>query len=99
MSSAGFWPGSGGVDFPAFYSYAYPTPHGFSAVQPEPEAAYFDNDLGEFLLPYDAVRRSNDPEATLMSFLDSTYRAALNTKVSARLRALSCGYGVVCSLI
>ena len=78
VSSAGFWPGSGGVDFPAFYSYAYPTPHGFSAVQPEPEAAYFDNDLGEFLLPYDAVRRSNDPEATLMSFLDSTYRAAAN---------------------
>jgi hypothetical protein len=58
------------------HGHANPTPHGFSAVQPEPEAAYFDNDLGEFLLPYDAVRRSNDPEATLMSFLDSTYRAA-----------------------
>ena len=93
VSSAGFWPGSGGVDFPGFYSYAYPTPHGFSAVQPEPEAAYFDNDLGEFLLPYDAVRRSNDPEATLMSFLDSTYRAAADLGGWDR-PALECPSGI-----
>ena len=76
VSSAGFWPGGGGVDFPAFYSYAYPAPDGFANAHPIPDAAYFDKSLGEFLLPYDAVQRSIDPEATLMSFLDSTYRAA-----------------------
>ena len=76
VSSAGFWPGGGGVDFPAFYSYAYPTPAGFAAAKIAPDAAYHDKQLGEFLLPYDAVRRAGDPEATLMSFLESTYRAA-----------------------
>jgi hypothetical protein len=76
VSSAGFWPGGGGVDFPAFYSYAYPTPDGFAKARPGPEAAYFDPRLGEFLLPYDGVRRARDPEATLMSFLSSTYQAA-----------------------
>jgi hypothetical protein len=76
VSSAGFWPGGGGVDFPAFYSYAYPAPDGFSAARPAPEAAYFDKTLGEFLLPYDAVRGSSDPEAMLMAFLESTYGAA-----------------------
>jgi len=76
VSSAGFWPGGRGVDFPAFYSYAYPTPPGFAEVPVSPDAAYFDTSLGEFLLPYDAVRQSRDPEATLMAFLESTYRAA-----------------------
>jgi hypothetical protein len=78
VSSAGFWPGGNGIDFPAFYSYAYPTPDGFGAARPSPEAAYFDEKLGEFVLPYDAVRRSSDPETTLMAFLESTYRAAAN---------------------
>ncbi len=76
VSSAGFWPGGGTIDFPAFYSYAYPAPTGFSEARVEPAAAYFDKTLGEFLLPYDAVRLSPNPEATLMSFLQSTYRAA-----------------------
>jgi hypothetical protein len=76
VSSAGFWPGGGPVDFPAFYSYAYPSPAGFATAKVLPEAAYFDKGLGEFLLPYDAVRTAADPEATLMRFLDSTYRAA-----------------------
>jgi hypothetical protein len=76
VSSAGFWPGSGAVDFPAFYSYAYPTPDGFAGARVAPEAAYHDKGLGEFLLPYDAVRRASDPEAALMAFLESTYRAA-----------------------
>lgn len=76
VSSAGFWPGGGAVDFPAFYSYAYPTPDGFAEAQVSPKAAYFEKSLGEFLLPYDAVRRSSDPEATLLAFLDATYRAA-----------------------
>lgn len=76
VSSAGFWPGGGGVDFPAFYSYAYPTPAGFADAKVAPDAAYFDQTLGEFLLPYDDVRRAADPEAALMAFLESTYRAA-----------------------
>ena len=76
VSSAGFWPGGGGTDFPAFYSYAYPAPNGFADAPPGPEGAYFDRRLGEFLLPYDAVRQSSDPEATLLAFLESTYRAA-----------------------
>ena len=76
VSSAGFWPGGGGTDFPAFYSYAYPAPNGFSDAQPSPKEAYFDQNLREFLLPYDAVRRSGDSEATLTSFLESTYNAA-----------------------
>jgi hypothetical protein len=76
VSSAGFWPGGGGTEFPAFYSYAYPAPEGYANVRPEPDSAYYDKSLGEFLLPYDAVRRSSDPEAALMAFLESTYRAA-----------------------
>lgn len=76
VSSAGFWPGGAGVDFPAFYSYAYPAPPDFADAQVKPERAYFDTNLGEFLLPYDAVRSSRDPEATLMAFLESTYQAA-----------------------
>lgn len=76
VSSAGFWPGGAGVEFPAFYSYAYPAPPGFAEAVVPPKAAYFDKRLGEFLLPYDAVRRAGDPEAELMGFLESTYRAA-----------------------
>ena len=76
VSSAGFWPGGGGTHFPAFYSYAYPAPKGFNEAQPSPKEAYFDQRLGEFLLPYEAVRKSSNPEMTLMSFLESTYSAA-----------------------
>jgi hypothetical protein len=76
VSSAGFWPGGGAIDFPAFYSYAYPGPEGFSKAAVEPPEAYFSDQLGEFLLPYDAVRQAPDPEATLMAFLESTYARA-----------------------
>ena len=76
VSSAGFWPGGAGVEEPMFYAYAYPAPAGFAAARVEPEAARYDQKLGEFLLPYDAVRRAGDPELMLMRFLESTYRAA-----------------------
>jgi hypothetical protein len=76
VSSAGFWPGGGGTDFPAFYSYAYPTPKGFADAQVATAGAYFDSKLGEFLLPYDVVRRAADPVSTLTAFLESTYQAA-----------------------
>lgn len=92
VSSAGFWPGGGPIDFPAFYSYAYPAPDGFADAHVEPEAAYFDKTLGEFLLPYDAVRGASDPEATLMAFLESTYRAAADLGGWDR-QALECAPG------
>jgi Family of unknown function (DUF5996) len=76
VSSAGFWPGGGPVDYPAFYSYAYPAPEGFAAQRALPDAAFFDQSAGEFILPYDAVRAAPDPDACLMSFLESTYDAA-----------------------
>jgi Family of unknown function (DUF5996) len=76
VSSAGFWAGGGGVDYPCFYSYAYPTADGFKSLPVRPQAARFSEALGEFLLPYDAVRTAADPEALLLSFLQSTYEAA-----------------------
>src|SRR6185295_15953095 len=76
VSSAGFWPGGGAIDQPAFYSYAYPVPQGFSAARVKPGAAFWSKELGEFILPYDSVRTADDPEATLMAFLQSTYDAA-----------------------
>ena len=61
---------------PSFYAYAYPTPAGYAAASIRPDEAGFDATLGEFLLPYDAVRQSAAPEQTLLRFLQSSYRAA-----------------------
>jgi hypothetical protein len=93
VSSAGFWPGGAGIDFPAFYSYAYPAPARFADARPAPEATYFEKRLGEFVLPYDAVRRSSDPEATLMAFLQTTYDAAADLGCWDRA-ALECEIGL-----
>ena len=93
VSSAGFWPGGAGIDQPAFYSYAYPSPPGFSGARVEPEDAYFDQALGEFLLPYDAVRTAGDPEGMLLRFLQSTYEAAAINGRWNRVE-LECEYGV-----
>jgi len=76
VSSAGFWPGGGPVESAAFYSYAYPAPEGFASATVRPEQAFFSEELGEFILPYDAVRTASDPEGALMEFLQSTYEAA-----------------------
>jgi hypothetical protein len=73
--SAGFWPGGGNITDPAFYCYAAPQPAGFENAVVKPEAAYYTKELNEFLLPYEAVRRADSPEATLMDFLHSTYEA------------------------
>jgi hypothetical protein len=78
VSSAGFWPGGVTEAAPIFYSYAYPEPDGFRKASVQPDAARFDTELGEFVLPYEAVRSSNDPEAALTAFLQSTYDAAAN---------------------
>jgi hypothetical protein len=76
VSSAGFWPGGGPIDYAAFYSYAYPVPEGFAGATVAPDEAFFHADLGEFLLPYDAVRQAKDPDAALAAFLQTTYEAA-----------------------
>ena len=78
VSSCGFWPGNGGFGQAAFYSYAYPEPPGFADVPVRPDAAVYDQDLGQFILPYDAVRRAESPDDDLMVFLQSTYEAAAN---------------------
>jgi hypothetical protein len=93
VSSAGFWPGGGGpVDYPAFYSYAYPAPDGFAAAKVKPAEAFFSKLLGEFILPYDAVRTAADPARALMDFLQSTYDAAADLGKWDRA-ALECGLG------
>jgi hypothetical protein len=76
VSSAGFWPGGGPIDYPAYYSYAYPTPDGFGEQGVRPGAAFYDAQLGEFLLPYSAVREADDPDAMLLEFLQTSYEAA-----------------------
>jgi hypothetical protein len=94
VSSAGFWPGGAGASSgPFFYSYAYPVPEGFAAAQVAPEGARFEAALGEFVLDYDAVRTSADPDAALLAFLDSTYRAASELGRWDRA-ALECAPGV-----
>jgi hypothetical protein len=92
VSSAGFWPGSGAIDYPAFYSYAYPEPAGFRITRARPEAAFFSEALGEFILPYDAVRTAAAPEQALLDFLQSTYEAAANAAKWNR-DALECALG------
>jgi hypothetical protein len=76
VSSAGFWPGGSGVEHPAFYSYAYPAPAGFSEAQVRPSSAAWSEQLGEFLFAYDEVRTATSPDETLLAFLQSTYEAA-----------------------
>lgn len=76
VASAGFWAGGGPLDEAAFYAYAYPQPDGFAEASIEPAAAAYDKEFGEFVLPYDAVRSSDDPDATLLRFLETSYEAA-----------------------
>jgi len=92
VSSAGFWPGGGPVDYAAFYSYAYPAPAGFAEATVKPPQAFFSQALGEFILPYDAVRTAADPDAALMAFLQSTYEAAADRAAWDR-GVLECALG------
>jgi hypothetical protein len=92
VSSAGFWPGNAALPYPIYYSYAYPEPEGYSSAEVEPEGAVYNNDMHEFVLPYDVVRNSLDPDAALMSFLESTYRAAADGAQWDR-GALECSRG------
>jgi hypothetical protein len=76
VSSCGFWPGNGGFGRAAFFSYAYPEPEGFASAPVRPDATHYDQDLGQFILPYDAVREAQAPDAVLMEYLLTTYAAA-----------------------
>ena len=77
VSSCGFWPGAPGME-PFFYSYAYPEPPGYREYAIAPKEASFNTAFGEFVLPYEAMRQSADPDAALLVFLQSTYEAAAN---------------------
>jgi hypothetical protein len=76
VSSLGFWPGNAAAPIPLFYSYAYPEPSGFAESKVQPEAASYNATMHEFVLPYDAVRTADSPEAMLLDFAESTYDAA-----------------------
>ncbi|HEX7121227.1 MAG TPA: DUF5996 family protein [Gemmatimonadaceae bacterium] len=75
-ASAGFWPGGGALTQPAFYAYAYPEPAGYREYAVRPDGAYYSEELGEFILPYDVVRAAPSPDDAVLEFLQSTYEAA-----------------------
>ena len=77
VSSCGFWPGGAGAEA-MFYSYAYPEPPGYAQSVVAPAEASFNAQFNEFVLPYEAMRLSGDPDAVLLEFLQSTYEAAAN---------------------
>jgi len=92
VCSAGFWPGNDAFPRAAFFSYAYPEPAGFRDRRVV-SGAYYDASLGEFILPYDAVRAAVEPDALLLGFLTGTYEAAAETGAWDRA-ALECEMGV-----
>jgi hypothetical protein len=94
VSSAGFWPGGGAIEYSAFYSYAYPEPEGFRDAVVRPEGAFYSEQLREFILPYEIVRTAASPDETLLEFLQSTYEAAANAADWDRA-ALECSLGEV----
>ncbi len=75
VSSAGFWPGGGGIDGPIYYSYTVPPPAGIENEIIRPASAGWNTQLSEFTLTYEDVRRAESPEQTLYEFLESTYDA------------------------
>jgi len=76
VSSAGFWPGGRGAEKALFYSYAYPAPKGYELSEVRPDGAFWSEELGEFMLPYESVRTASSPDDALLDFLQSTYEAA-----------------------
>jgi hypothetical protein len=76
--SHGFWPGSGNIQMPAFYSYTTPEPAGLPQTAIRPASAFYNPPTGGFILPYDDVRQADDPDQVLMEFLQSTYEAGAN---------------------
>jgi hypothetical protein len=76
VSSLGFWPGNVAMPTPVFYAYAYPEPPGFAEAKVQPDAAFYEPKLREFILPYDAVRTAEKPDEVLLEFAESAYDAA-----------------------
>jgi hypothetical protein len=76
--SVGWWPGGGAVKGPAFYAYSSPAPEGYSQQVLRPEAAYYDDKFGEFILMYDDVRRAPSPRDAILQFAQSAYEAGAN---------------------
>jgi Family of unknown function (DUF5996) len=74
--SHGWWPGGASVLEPTFYAYAVPEPAGLKDAPVRPAEAYYHREMGEFLLPYEAVRRAPDPDAAIADFVESTYERA-----------------------
>ncbi len=91
VSSAGFWPGSDAFPHAVFYSYAYPAPPGFGNAS-VPAGARFEANLGEYILPYDLVQASKEPDALVQEFLMATYAAAADSGAWDRT-ALDCAVG------
>lgn len=79
LSSCGFWPGNEQYPQAAFYSYCYPSQADFGNQPVEPKDAFYSPEMGEFILPYEAVRTAPDPEKALLQFMKTTYEAAANT--------------------
>jgi hypothetical protein len=89
LSSCGFWPGNDQIPEAIFYAYCYPSNPDFSKQPVAPTRAYFNEQMGEFILPYEAVRLSAIPEEALLQFMQTTYEAAANTAKWDR-EALEC---------
>ncbi|WCM26455.1 DUF5996 family protein [Sphingomonas sp. QA11] len=91
-ASVGFWPGSDAYPHASFYAYAYPAPAGYAEAKVEPGESVYSVEMGEFLLPYDAVRTAADPDSALLAFCRSTYDAAADLAAWDR-DALECPLG------
>ena len=92
VSSAGFWPGGGPIDYPAYYSYAYPEPEGFAAAKVRPAAAFFSTSSASSFCPTMQCASAPIPQAALMEFLQSTYDSAADLGKWDRA-ALDCALG------
>ncbi len=79
VSSCGFWPGNEQYPHPSLYAYCYPATPDFGTQPVSPEAAFYSQEMGEYLLPYEVVQQAGNPEEVLLAFLQSTYEAAANT--------------------
>ena len=79
VCSAGFWPGSRDFPVPIFYAYAYPSDKSFEKQNVLPKEAFYSSEMGEFILKYEDVQNSENPEKKLFEFLRTTYIAAAHT--------------------
>jgi Family of unknown function (DUF5996) len=73
QACAGFWPGSGKVQSPALFAYTYPEPPGCREAAIQPDSAFYHPDISEFILPYEEVRRSPNPDQMILKFFASAF--------------------------